>query len=140
MESVSWFQILFIYLFKFYIKINSSSSRGSSYTNIMELPDSFLPSIHPNYPLLLVGLLEGIQCRSKSLQLGSKLVCPCVEIHERMLLMSSSLLFSSAQHVLFVLLGWFEMGGKRQYRYCFIECCFHDLFKRACSILVKIPT
>ena len=46
--------------------------------------------------------------------------------------------FSSRfQHGLFVLF-WlvFEMGGKWPYNYCFVGCCFQNLFKIASSILV----
>ena len=42
----------------------------------------------------------------------------------------------STLQVLFVLLEKFEMGGRWPYSCCFVESCFQDLLKTACSILV----
>ena len=52
----------------------------------------------------------------------------------------------SASHVLLqqpacpVRLIWmvFEMGGRWPFSYCFVGCCFQDLFKMARSILVQL--
>ena len=44
---------------------------------------------------------------------------------------------SSFPHVLFVLV--FVIGGKWPYSCCVVGCCFHNVFKLACSILVLFP-
>ena len=60
------------------------------------------------------------------------LVCPCVGVHWRMLLMSLSLLFQQCP----TYLTWIvcQMGGKWPYN-CFVECCIRDLLKKTCSLL-----
>ena len=65
------------------------------------------------------------------------LVCPCVGIHERTSLISSSLLHQLCPAGL-VCLIWMicEMGGKWPYSGSFMGCCFQDLFKTARSILM----
>ena len=62
------------------------------------------------------------------------LVCPCVGVHSRTLLMSSSLFLQpcSARVGFF----FFEICGKCTYNCCFVGCCLQDLFKTAQSILV----
>ena len=55
--------------------------------------------------------------------------------------MSSHLLLQQCPAYL-VCLIWivFEMGGKCLYSCCFVGCCFQDLFSKACSILVQLPS
>ena len=43
----------------------------------------------------------------------------------------------SGLHVLFVF--FYQMGGRWLYSYCFVECCFQDLFKIVPTILVWFP-
>ena len=58
-------------------------------------------------------------------------------VHRRTSLMSSSLLLHQCPACL-VRLSWivFMMGGRWPYTWCFVGCCFQDLFKIDCSILV----
>ena len=65
------------------------------------------------------------------------LACPCVGIHRRTSLMSLSLLLQLCPAGL-VRLTWivYEMGSKWPYSFCFVRCCFKDLFKITRSILV----
>ena len=67
--------------------------------------------------------------------------CPCVGVHRRMSIMSSSLYLQlySACHVHLTKIVY-EMGGKWQYNCCFVRCCFQDLFKTDCSILESFPS
>ena len=55
--------------------------------------------------------------------------------------MSSSLLLQQCPTCLFHLI-WMvlEMGGKCTYSYCFVGCCFQDLFNMAHCILVQLPS
>ena len=64
------------------------------------------------------------------------LVCPCVGVHWRTLLMSLSLFLQQCLACL-VCLTWVvcEMGGKWLYGCCFVGCCLQDLFKTPHSIL-----
>ena len=69
------------------------------------------------------------------------LACPCDGFHRRTSLMSSSLLLQqcSACLVRLTRMVW-EMVGRWPYSCFFVECCFHDLFKTARSILVQFPS
>ena len=68
------------------------------------------------------------------------LVGPCVEVHRGRTLMSTSL-HSPKYPACFILLGWFAKWElKGTYRCCFVGCCFQDLFKTACTVLVWIPS
>ena len=69
------------------------------------------------------------------------LVNPCEEVHNRTLLMSSSLLLQQCPARL-VRLIWmvFKMGSRWPYSCCFEGCCFQDLFDIDCSILVQLAS
>ena len=62
---------------------------------------------------------------------------PCVGIHKRTSLMSSSLLLQQCPACL-VRLTWivFVIGGRWPYSWCLVGCCCQDLFRIARSILV----
>ena len=62
---------------------------------------------------------------------------PCVAVHKRTSLMSSSLLLQQCPACL-VRLTWivFVIGGRWPYSWCLVGCCRQDLFKIARSILV----
>ena len=60
---------------------------------------------------------------------------PCVVVHKRTSLMSSSLLLQHNPLCPVCLVC--EMGGKLPYRYSFVECYFQNLFKTAHGILVQ---
>ena len=70
----------------------------------------------------------------------STLVCPCVGVHSNKLLMSLSLFLQQCP-ACFVHFTWMfcEMRGKWPYSCCFLEYCFQDLFKTACSIIGLFP-
>ena len=54
--------------------------------------------------------------------------------------MSSSLLLQQCPACLVHLtLIVFVMEGRWPYSWCFVGCCFKDLFKIVCSILVQLP-
>ena len=61
---------------------------------------------------------------------------PCVGIHKRTSLMSSSLLLQQCPACL-VRLTWivFVIGGRWPYSWCLVGCCCQDLFRIARSIL-----
>ena len=65
---------------------------------------------------------------------STTLVCPCVGVHKRTLLVSLSLPIQ--QYSACLVWRLYEMGGKWLYNNCFVRCCFLDLFKTACSIIV----
>ena len=55
--------------------------------------------------------------------------------------MSLSLLLQQCPTCLVTLIWMvFEMGGKWPCSYCFVGCCFQDLFNIAHSIFVKLPS
>ena len=62
-------------------------------------------------------------------------------VHRRTLLGSSSKLLRQCPACL-VSLIWMvlEMDGRWPYSYCFVGCCFQDLFNMARSILVQFPS
>ena len=62
---------------------------------------------------------------------------PYVAVHRSTSLMSSSLLLRQCPACL-ARLTWkvFVMGGRWQYRWCFVGCCHQDLFNFARNILV----
>ena len=62
---------------------------------------------------------------------------PYVGVHRSTSLMSSSL-FLQQWLACLVRVTWivFVMGGRWPYSWCFVGCCFQDLFNIACSILV----
>ena len=62
---------------------------------------------------------------------------PCVGVHKRTSLMSSSLLLQQCPACL-VRPTWivFVIGGRWPYSWCLVGCCRQDLFKIARSILV----
>ena len=62
---------------------------------------------------------------------------PCVGVHKSTSLMSSSLLLQQCPACL-ARLTWivFVIGGRWPYSWCLVGCCYQDLFKIACSILV----
>ena len=64
-----------------------------------------------------------------------------VSVKRRTSLMSSSLLLPQRSACV-VRLIWMvlEMGSKCQYSYCFVECCYQDLFNLACCILGQFPS
>ena len=55
--------------------------------------------------------------------------CPCVGIHRRTSLMCPTCLVRLA-------LTAYEIGSKWSYNRCFVGCCFQDLSKIACNILL----
>ena len=62
---------------------------------------------------------------------------PYVGVHRSTSLMSSSLLLQQCPACLVCLtLIVFLMGDRWPYSWCFVRCCFQDLFKIACSIFV----
>ena len=67
----------------------------------------------------------------------STLVYPCIGVHRRTSLMSWPVLLQQYS-VYFARLTWMvcEIRNKWPYSYCFVECCFQDLFKTASSILL----
>ena len=85
-------------------------------------------------PSLQAGTLNCIQC-------PLTLVCLCVRVHWRTLIMSSSLLLLQCLPFL-VHLTWIvcQLGAKWPYDSCFVGCCFQDWFKTAQSILVSFPS
>ena len=78
--------------------------------------------------ITLAGLPNNIQCpcnRGKFLLVGPHWHCPCIGVHRRMLLMSSSLLLQQCSICLVCLTSMvFEMGGKWMYSCCFVGYCF----------------
>ena len=65
---------------------------------------------------------------------------PCEGVHRSTSLTSSSLLLQQCPACLVCLtLKVFVMGGRWQYRCCFLGCCLQVLFKIALSILVQLP-
>ena len=66
---------------------------------------------------------------------------PYVGVHRSTSLMSSSLLLQQCPACL-VRLTWivFVMGGRWPYSWCFVGCCYQDLFNIACNILVLLPS
>ena len=67
------------------------------------------------------------------------LVCPYVVVYKRIsheFVLTSPAVFACLAH-----LSWMvcEMVGKWLYSCCFVECCFHDLFKAACNIFCVVP-
>ena len=64
-----------------------------------------------------------------------------VGVHKKISLRSCLDYFSSAQHVLLIL-HWrvYEIGDKCPYNCFFVDCCFQDLFKIVCSILLQFPS
>ena len=78
-------------------------------------------------------------CCRKVLVGHQTLARPCEKVHRKTSLMSSSLLLQ--QYLAWLVdLIWmvFEMGGKWPYSWCFVGCCFQDLFNIAGSILVQL--
>ena len=93
--------------------------------------------IHPYWPSLLVNPLDTTQClhtsdKSKFLQVGL-----WIGVHRGTLIMISSLLFQKNIFYLSYLVC--KMRGLWHYSSFFVGCCFQDLFKIACSILVEFP-
>ena len=68
------------------------------------------------------------------------LACSCVGFYRRTSLMSSSLFLQQCPACLVRITHMvYKMGGKWPYSSFLVGCCFHDLFKTACSILVQLP-
>ena len=92
-------------------------------------------------PSLLAGPLGSIQCPHRSTNTGMsmcrspwkkiayKSVCPSFLTLPTMSIMSCSSYLDVC-----------EMGANSLYSCCYVECCFQDLFKTACSILVLFPS
>ena len=92
---------------------------------------------------LPAGLIDYILCPyravlDKLLLVGQHL---CEGVHRRKSLMSSSLLLPQCTACL-VSLIWMVlvMRGKCPYSFCFVGCCFQDLFNMAHSILMHFPS
>ena len=87
-------------------------------------------------PSLLVCLLDGIKFPRRANEckflLVSQHCCVCVGVHKWILPISSSWLLQQCSACL-AHFTWMvcEMGGKWLYRWCFVKCCFQDLFKTA---------
>ena len=102
---------------------------------------SLLPSILIIYRSWQV--FEAASCVSTELTLvfvgHPTLAYPCAGVHKRMQFMS--LILVSPVMPSMVCLIWMvcEMGSKWLYSYYFVGCCFYDLFKTTCSILVYFP-
>ena len=71
----------------------------------------------------------------------STLARPCEGFHTRTSLMSSSLFLQQFLARL-VRLIWMvlEIGGRWPYNYCFVGCCFQDLFNIPRSVHVQFPS
>ena len=102
----------------------------------LSLSLSLYLAICPYRPSLLRSSLDNIQCphrvdECKFLLVG-KLCSICVGVHWRTSLMSSSLLLQQCS-VCLTHLSWMtsEMGGKLLFSWCFVGCCFQDLFKNS---------
>ena len=99
----------------------------------------FSHTIHLYWPFLLVNLLNGIQYPHRADESRFLLVgqhwCGLVKRSIWECCLWVHLYFQTC----FVHLTWMvcEMRGKWSYSCCFVSCCFQELFKRACSILVK---
>ena len=111
----------------------------------LSLSHSLSLSLSPSVPIgSLVGPLDGIlgPHRDDEFFAGlSTLVCPCMEIHRRTSLICSSLLFQQCHVCLVRLTGMFsEMIIKWSYSCCFVNFCFQECFKTACSILEKFSS
>ena len=65
----------------------------------------------------------------------------CEGVHKRMSLICSPLLLQqcsvSLVHLIRIVL---EMEVRRPYSWCFVICCFQDLFNMACSFLVQLSS
>ena len=89
----------------------------------------------PYCSLLLAGSLNSIQYLQWADEYSSLLVSQhsCVELYSSV----CPYFFNSVSGCLVCLTTWVvcEIGGSWQYSFCFLRCCFQDLFKTTCSIL-----
>ena len=104
---------------------------------------TFMPLVY--HPLLPTVLLDYILCLYRDVadvHVGwPTLTCPCEGVHRRTSLMSSSLLLQQCPTCLVHLIRMvLEMGSRWPYSWCFVVCCFQDLFNIAHSILVQFPS
>ena len=121
------FKMLFNFLVSSY-QIYSLSSLSSNCADNTDFSD-------PLYHSHLSGLLNKTKCPQRTGRLIP--ARPWVVVHRRTSLMSSSMLLQLCLACLARLICiFFEMEGKWPYIYCFVECCFRDLFKTTRSILV----
>ena len=98
-------------------------------------------TIRPYHLSLPVGLLNYTLCSYWVVVDKFLLVVEYLHNRRRTSRMSSSLLFQQCPRCL-VHLVWMilEMGGRWPYNWCFVGCCFQDLFNIARSILVQFPS
>ena len=106
---------------------------------------SLLPSI-PIGHHILGGPLDDIHCpyradECKFSDSQQTLVCPYIKVHRKNSFMNLSLLLQQGP-ACFPYLTWIicKMGSKWPYNSCFLECCFQDLLKTTCSILVSFSS
>ena len=102
-------------------------------------------AICPYQPSFFISPLDSIQCPQKTDEYvftdQPTLVCPCVGVHKRMLLLS---LCKTLKHCSACLapLTWMGcvMWGKQQYNCHFVGCCFLGLFQTAHSVIMLFPS
>ena len=113
------------------------SLSSSSLSRHADSTDSL--AICSDWPSLLLSPLDGIQCLYRADESMFLLVNQCWCVYRRTSLLSLSLLLQ-LYPVRLACLTWMActIGGKWSCHCHFVECCFQDLFKTACSILILL--
>ena len=107
---------------------------------VSQIPfDSF--TIHPSLPVITLGKsCADTGCRLELINVfmgWPTLVCPCVGVHRRTSLVSSSFLPQQFPACLIWMVC--KMRGKWPYSCCFVRCCFQDIFNAASLCSSHLP-